>query len=186
MTTTDLVKLTYEQVSEKHPELSQNMIWLLRNSLSSDVDFPIDQISWLYSYYFRREEIIFNKKLYQRILKMSVEERLIEELKYVDVSLCMVTPTFSILQRLKEIPNEVKEVYKKTVIQRMYVEQFFGFSINDDESSMEVSYPLKMDVWDEPDEKLSIDDLKEKLKEAIDSENYEEAAKIQKQIDSKS
>ena len=117
---------------------------------------------------------------------MSVEERLIEELKYVDVSLCMVTPTFSILQRLKEIPNEVKEVYKKTVIQRMYVEQFFGFSINDDESSMEVSYPLKMDVWDEPDEKLSIDDLKEKLKDAIDSENYEEAAKIQKQIDSKS
>lgn len=185
MEMTDLVKLTYEDATKKHPELVQNMVWLLRNSLSQDMDFPIDQISWIYSYFFRREDILFNKALYQRILKMSVEERLTEELKYIDVSLCMVTPTFSILQRLNEIPEEVKQVYKKTVIQRMYVEKFFGFVDNDDDSSMNVSYPMKMDVWDEPDKEMSIEDLKEKLREAIDSENYEEAAKIQKQIDGK-
>jgi protein-arginine kinase activator protein McsA len=50
---------------------------------------------------------------------------------------------------------------------------------------MNLSYPMTMDIWDEATADLTIDDLKIKLQEAIDVENYEEAAKIQKQIDNK-
>jgi hypothetical protein len=123
-----LINLSYEKALLKHEKMVEKFIWLLRNSESLDDDFPINDISWFYSYFFRREEIIYNKELYDRVLKMDLEERLEEELKHMDVSLCMVTPTFSILNRLPEVPQEVRDLFRKTVEQRMYIEKFFEIS----------------------------------------------------------
>ena len=63
----------------------------------------------------------------------------------------------------------------------MSIEKFFDFS----KVNSTISYPTTMDIWDESMLDLSIDELKVKLQEAIETENYEEAAKIQKQIDKK-
>lgn len=173
----NLIKLTFEEVLYKHTKLVEKLVWLLRNSETEDADFPLDKISWFYSFVLKKDEI---KEFYGEILKMKTEDRLLEELNHVDVSLVMVTSKFSILVRLSEIPIEIKDFYRKIVIQRMYLEKFFQIG-----SNMDISYSAKMDIWDDKEFELSIDELKNKLQEAIETENYEEAAKIQKQIDKK-
>ena len=177
----NLIKLTLEEALLKHKKLVEKFIWLLRNSETEMADYPLNDIGWFYSFVFKRNEIIFNKSLYDKIVKLDIEKRLKEELKHLEVSLCMVTPTFSLLNRLPEIPQEVNDLFRKTVIQRMSIEKFFDFS----KVNSTISYPTTMDIWDESMLDLSIDELKVKLQEAIETENYEEAAKIQKQIDKK-
>lgn len=176
----NLIQLPLEKALFKHKKLVEKFIWLLRNSETEMADYPLNDIGWFYSFVFKRNEIIFNKDLYDKLRKMGIEERLKEELKHLEVSLCMITPTFSLLNRLPEIPQEVNDLFKKTVIQRMSIEKFFDFKGNSN-----ISYPTTMDIWDESILDLSIDELKEKLQQAIETENYEDAAKIQKQIDNK-
>jgi len=182
----NLIKLTFENALIKHKKLVEKFIWLLRNSETDMSECPINDIGWFYSYIFRKDDIPYDIQC--KLSKMELNKRLEFELKYVEVSFFMVTPNFSIMNRLTEIPKEIKDLFRKMLIQKIYVEKFFDFehTTKDDSLSLKVT----ADVWDDcyktvKDVKnpITIEELKENLQDAIDNENYEEASKIQKKID---
>lgn len=177
----NLIKLTFDEAVQKHKKLVEKSVWLLRNSEIETAEYPIYDISWFYSFLFKKDEILYDKELYNRVLDMELEERLKEELNHVVVNFCMITPDLSIMMRLQEVPEAVEKIFRKTTRQRMYVEKFFGTSVMKESSTY-----MKEDIWDKIiPETETVDELKTKLQKAIDDEKYEEASEIQKQIDSR-
>jgi hypothetical protein len=173
----NLIKLTFDDAVQLHKKLVEKTIWLLRNSEIENYDLPANDISWYYSFLFKKDEILNNEELYNSILDMDLEERLKEELNHVIINFCMITPDLSIMIRLQEVPVIIEKIFRKTARQRMYMEKFFGTSIMKESSAY-----MKDDIWDKI---IPIDELKNKLQIAIDNENYEDASEIQKQIDSR-
>jgi hypothetical protein len=169
MTTENLIKITFTEAIQNHKDLVNKSIWILRNSEIDECDYPIYDIVWFYSYLFVAHEIIEDKQLYHQMLEMELEDRVKEELKHTIVNFCMTTPDLSVMFKLKEIPQKVEEIFRKKTKQQMYLENWF-------DKSKDISIDLKADIWD-------VDDLKINLQKAIDEEDYEKAAEIQKQID---
>ena len=142
-----------------------NLLNLFRKSDSRYKDIDDNKIVWYYSFsYFLKKEDKNDPEYYNRLHKMSYEDRLEEELKKVRVSIGFSANYFYISDRIDGIPEIVRKTVEDLTHKKMQFEAEF-LSIID-------TFPL---VIQENEKPLG---LKEQLQKAIEMEDYEKAASI--------
>jgi len=165
--------VNYEVVEKEYGKESGEFIYLLRGSNSKSKDTEIDKIAWLYAFSYFKNKSEFTPEYYENLFHMKFDERLEEEISKVRVNLSMSAGRFYMTDRVSSpVSDTIKEVVKFVTIQKMVNEQAH---IGDQE--VIDSIPI-------PKEEQIPESLEDQLKNAIDHEDYEEAARIRDQIKS--
>lgn len=158
--------INYEIVKQEYAADVQHFIDILRNSGSSSKDTIEDKIKWLYSFSYFKNKGTINEEYYEKLFNMPFEERLEEEIKKVRVNLSIMAGHFYLSDRVSGISEKVKEAVKFITIQKMINEQA---QINNQDVIDSIPMPKEDQI------PLS---LEEQLKNAIEQEDYIEAARI--------
>jgi len=162
--------ISQEIVKEEYSQDFQNFINILRNSNSTYKETPIEKIGWLYNFSYFKKKGEITKDYYENLLNMSFEQRLEEEISKVKVSLSMSAGHFFLSDRVSTVSEKIKETVKYITIQKMINEQV---QINNQDVIN--SIPI-------PKEDMIPTSLEDQLKQAIESEDYIEAARIRDEI----
>jgi len=156
-------------VYKEYKKEAVNLLNLFRKSDSRYKDIDDNKIVWYYTFsYFIKREDKNDPEYYNRLHKMSYEDRLKEELKKVRVSIGFSANYFYISDRVDGIP----EIVRKTVEDLTHKKMLFETEL----LNMLDTFPLVI----QGDEKPL--DLKEQLQKAIEMEDYEKAASIRDKI----
>jgi hypothetical protein len=196
----NLIPISFEDAISKHQKLVEKFLWLLRNNESSSANTPLEKISWYYSFTQKISDILNDDETYKKMISMSFEDRLEEEMKRTEISLCMSVNTgdFAMMMKIDDIPDEVRKMLRKITARHMLLEKFLGFSPittdntkkivdeftgkNDDETSLDINWN---DLKQDQKHPIDIKKLEQQIQQAIDEENYEEAARIRNLIEEK-
>jgi hypothetical protein len=160
------VKVNYETVSKDCPKKVDSFLNILRNSDSKDRDIDLLKINWIYSFSYFMKKSDNSQKYYEYLYNLPYEERLKEELKKVRVSLVLSAVNFHITDRVDGVPDSLVEVVKFMTVQKMVNEQAHIQNLD-----VIASIPIK-------EEKIEPLSLEDQLRNAIEIEDYMEAARI--------
>lgn len=163
----------YDIVCKEYKEDSDNLISILRNSNSKYKDTNIEDIKWVYSFSYFLKKGDNTPEYYESLYSMKFEERLEEELKKVRVSIGYSAKYFYLSDRVESISDSIKEALRVVTIQKMVNEQNL---IGNEEVINSIPLPKEAEELPEP---MSLED---QLKQAIDMEDYMEAARIRDEI----
>ncbi len=164
--------VTYDLVCKEYEKESQELINVLRNSNSKYKDTPIEKLHWAYSFSYFRKKSENTPEYYETLFKLPFEERLEVELKRVRVSLALSAGYFYLSDRVINVSDSVKETVRLITTQKMVNEQ----QMIGDENVLN-SIPFVKN-----EEKPQPTSLQDQLKQAIDTEDYMEAARIRDEI----
>lgn len=165
--------VSYDIVCQEYKKESDELISILRNSNSKYKDTDINDIKWIYtfSYFLKKGE--GTQEYYENLYKMPFEDRFKEELKKVRVSIGYSAKYFYLSDRVDGISDTIKEALRIVTIQKMVNEQSL---INDEDVIKTIPGIETPEILPEPMT------LEEQLKQAIDMEDYMEAARIRDEI----
>lgn len=162
--------VNHEIVMKEYEKESQEIINMLRNSNSKYKNTDVEKMKWAYSFSYFKKKSESNSEYYERLYHMPFDERLEEEIKKVRVNIALMAGYFNISDRVEGVSDSVKEAVKYITIQKMVNEQT---QINDND--VIDSIPL-------PKEEMIPTSLEDQLKNAIEAEDYIEAARIRDEI----
>ena len=176
--------IPYEIVCKDYEKESNDLINTLRNSDSVFKDLELDKVKWFYSFSYFINKGENTAEYYEALYKMPYDERLEAELKKVRVSLAIsgvlttkldpdknylkFEQSFYLTDRVSEISDMVKQGVKAVTIQKMVNEAEFT---GDDSVLKSIPFVTENEI----PKPMSFD---EQLIQAIDNEDYEEAARI--------
>jgi hypothetical protein len=160
------VKANYEIVSKEYGDKVKSFLNILRNSDSKDKAIELDKIKWIYSFSYFRKKTENSQEYYEYLYNLPYDERLKEELKKVRVSLVLSAVHFHITDRVDGVPDSLVEVVKFMTIQKMVNEQ------------EQIQNQEVIDSIPRQENKMEPLSLEDQLKNAIETEDYMEAARI--------
>lgn len=159
-------------VFKEYEKEANELLNILRNSNSRYKDTKIEEMSWIYSFTYFIKKGSNTEEYYEKLYKMSFDERLEEELKKIRVNLAFSAGHFYLSDRVSFVSDTIKETVKAITVQKMVNEaEFTG------DDSILNTIPFITD-----NEKPKPMSLQEQLKHAIDIEDFEEAARLRDEI----
>lgn len=162
--------VSQEVVMREYEKFAQELIGILKNSNSKYKDTEVEKMKWMYSFSYFKNKGEYTPEYYEKLYKMPFDERLEEEVKKVRVNLAMSAGHFTISDRVEGVSDSIKEAVKVVTIQKMINEQA---QIGDQDVIDTIPMPK------EDQKPMSLED---QLKQAIESEDYIEAARIRDEI----
>lgn len=163
--------VNYDIVRKEYEKESNDLITLLRNSNSKNKDIEIEKINWIYSFSYFVKKGENTEDYYEQLVKLPYDERLSVELKKVRVNLSLYAGHFYISDRVEGVSEIVKKVVEKITVKKMTNE---AETLGDD--SLLGTIPM------DESEKPAPMSLQDQLKQAIELEDYMEAARIRDEI----
>lgn len=158
--------VSYDIVLKEYEKESHELINILRTSNSKYKDMDISKINWLYSFSYFKKKGENTPEYFENLFKMPFEERLVEEIKKVRVNLALSASYFYVSDRVLTVSESIKKTVEIITMQKIVNEQ----SVIGDVEVLSSIPGVKDEI-----KPIS---LQEQLKNAIDIEDYEEAARI--------
>ena len=165
------IQVDYDLVLKEYEKESQDLLNLLRNSNRKYKDSDISDIRWVYSFSYFKKKSEFTKEYYENLVKMPYEKRLAEELSKVRVNLFLGAGYFSVTDRVSGLSDTITKIVEKITVQKMITEQV-EFNDQDVIETIPIS----------ENENIKPLTLEEQMQNAIDAEDYMEAARIRDEI----